>query len=79
MKLIYIATTALIAFFTLTFVLPMQRLHAEDVIQMNDQQDISMSGTITKLEDKDFILSTGDTSTTVSIGDMNMSAASRTS
>lgn len=74
MKLIYAAFATLFIFFAVTFILPMQKLRAEDIVQMNNSQDITMSGTITDLSSREFVLSTGDSSTNVSLEGMQTNA-----
>ncbi len=74
MKFLFLSTALVGLFFVSTFIIPMQHLRAEDVIQMNGQE-IAMSGTITEMDNDGFTLSTGETSTKVTLENMKNNAA----
>lgn len=64
MKILTLSSAALLAFFAATFVVPMQNLQAQDIVRMNDDKDIVISGTIVAVERGSFTINTGTAATT---------------
>lgn len=70
MRLLLAAFAALAVLFTATFILPMRHVHAEDVIQMNSNQQVIMSGTVSDVDQHGFTLTSGATTTHVATDSM---------
>jgi hypothetical protein len=75
MKTLILPLATLAIFSLATFALPMQPAQADNVIQMNNNQDVVMTGTISDVSEHHITINDGTTSTQVSTDNLQGGSA----